>query len=688
MAAKTTQELTDELQRFLRERYREEIGKLAQHYPREQRSLYVDWDEIYRFDRRIAEDVKSQPEKILAHFEEALRLYDLPVDVDLSNAHVRIYNLHQQHPVNEVSRANNVGMLMDVPGQVKKVSKVKPRVREAAFECQRCGTMTFIPQKGGFQEPHECKGCERQGPFTIDYDESDFIDHQLALIQQPPEKTKGGSAAEMEVHLEDDLIMEFEVGDKVTLTSIMRLEQDTKGNKKSRDFDTVLEGHSVVREESDYEDIDVGEHIDEIRLIASGEKGDPFDLLVDSINPKHHGDHDVKLAIALQLFGGWSRSHPGGAQDRGDSHILLMGDPGCGKSTFLRSVDDIAPRSVYASGKGASAAGLTAAAVADDFGDSKWSLDAGAMVLADGGVACIDEIDKMDEQAVSSMHDALESQKVHVNKAGINTTLSSRTALLAAGNPENGRFDSYRPRAEQIDMDPALMSRFDLYFMVSDNPDPDQDREVVGHQIESRQVSGKHARGEELSEEERERHTPKIDRDVLRAYIAHAKESCKPIIDDEDVKRRITEFFVGLRSQSYNEGDDAETDTPIAVTYRQVEGIQRLAEASARVRLSDEVELEDAKRAIQLVTESMKQVGFDPETGQFDADIVDTGQSKSQKKRREGILEFIREEGEVTTEEIQEEFGIDMSVLQADLNHLSRRKGFIYDRGGGIWLKA
>lgn len=687
MSATTTQELTDQLIGFLRQEYREEVGTLARHYPREQRSLYVDWNTLYHYKPKIAEDALEHPDRIRQHLEEALRLYDLPIDIELSRAHARFYNLPRQYDVDRISRKKNVGRMMDVHGQVKKVTKVKPRVEDAAFECQRCGTLTYIPQSGGFQEPHECKGCERQGPFTINYEESEFIDHQLARIQQPPEKTKGGNAAQIDVHLEDDLVDEFEVGDAVTIASIVRIEQDTDGKKKTRNFDTFLEGHGVVVEETDYQDIDVDEYIDEIRAIANGETGDPYTQLVNSINPRHHGDDDIKLAIGLQLFGGFTRPHPGGGQDRGDPHILLMGDPGCGKSTFLKAVDEIAPRSVYASGKGASAAGMTAAAVSDDFGDAKWSLDAGAMVLADGGVACVDEIDKMHEDAVSSMHEALESQQVHVNKAGINTHLRTQTALLAAGNPEEGRFDSFRPKAEQIDLDPALMSRFDLYFMVSDMPDADEDRAVVGHQMESRRVSGKDARGEELTEGERKRHTPEIDLEVLRAYIAHAKEACQPIIpDDSDVEQRIREFYVGLRSQSY----DDDTDSPIAVTPRQVEGIQRLAEASARVRLSDEVEMQDAERAIELVKNSMQQVGLDPESGELDADIIETGSSKSQNKRRKQILAFLEDRDEATEVEIAEFIGVDPTDdhFQRDLEHLSTEKGFIYDRGDGVWLKA
>jgi len=386
----------------------------------------------------------------------------------------------------------------------------------------------------------------------------------------------------------------------------------------------------------------------------------------------------VKLAIALQMFGGWSR----GDQIRGDSHILLMGDPGCGKSTFLQAVDELAPRSTYASGKGATAAGLTAAAVSDDFGDTEWGLEAGALVLADGGVACIDEIDKVDEKAVSSLHDALESQKVRVNKAGINATLNSRTALLAAGNPEYGRFDPYQQRAQQIDLGPTLMSRFDLMFMVSDSPDAEQDRKVVEHMMRSRRAAAKKALGEELTEEERESIEPAIPEDTLRAYIAHAKEEVTPYIRESNTgaQQYLEDEFMKIRLA--NEEDQ---DNPVPVTFRQEEAIERLAEASARVRLSDEVTKDDVDRALSLVRKSMQQVGIDPETGEFDADVVETGQSKSQRDRVRNILGIIEDlDGGEREEVIEKAEAVGFEEEKADhaIDRL-KDKGEIVEVSGG-----
>lgn len=667
-----TDTLTDKLVRFLRTYYKDEVATLAQRFPNEQRSIYVDYSDVFQHDTDIADDLLNAPQQLLEKFDEALALYDLPVDVDLTGARVRVYNLPENatKDVSEASRHDNIGSLLDVQGQVQKLSKVKKRIEHAVFECQRCNTPTEVPQIGEeFQKPYECPGCERQGPFKLNTGESEYVNHQFARVQQPPERTKGGEGETIDVHLENDLIDGFTAGDRVTLTGVLDVVEPS--NDDTRNFETNVEAKAVQREESDYEDVDVAEYKDEIEAIANAEDEEPYQRLIDSINPEHHGDEDVKLAIALQLFGGWSRNQ----RKRGDSHILLMGDPGCGKSTFLQAVDDLAPRSTYASGKGATAAGLTAAAVADDFGDTEWGLEAGALVLADGGIACIDEIDKVNDTAVSSLHDALESQKVRVHKAGINATLNARTAMLSAGNPKPGRFDPYQPRAQQIDLGPTLMSRFDLMFMISDSPDADVDREVVDHMMRSRRAAAKKELGEELTDAERKSIEPDIPREVLRAYIAYAKENVTPYIREDNTEAReyLREEFLKIRLANIDEEDN-----PVPVTYRQQEAIERLAEASARVRLSNEVTKDDVDRALNLVRTSMEQVGIDPETGEFDADVIETGQSKSQRDRRKQLMAVIEEKGGTTADELTNVLDMDRDKVDAEIQAL-KDQGMVYE---------
>lgn len=637
MSQPRRQDLLDDLVRFYRNYYRDEIGELAQKYPRDQQSLWIDWTDIHRFEPDIATDTRNEPDEMVDYFQEALGQYDLPVDVDLSDAHVRLHNLPptDSHAVGGY-RSDDIGRLIAVEGQVSKRTKVRPKPVSAAYECERCGTITRIPQGDqGIQEPHECQGCERQGPFNLNRRQSEWRDHQLIRVQQPPEEATDGDGVHVDVHIEDDLVELVETGDRVTVNGVMGLEEP---DNDSIAFDPYIDGNSIEVEETDYEDIDIEEYREEIVAIANGEYGDPYDLIVNSIAPKVHGMDTIKLALALQLFGGVRVEYPHGSTERGNSHILLLGDPGTAKSTLLRAVEDIAPRAAFASGKGASSAGMTAAAVADDFGDTKWSLEAGALVIANNGIACVDEIDKVREDAVNSMHEALEDERVNINKAGINTTLPAKTALLAAGNPKYGRFDQYEPIAEQIDLDPALMSRFDLMYMVDDEPDRDEDPEIIGSILENHQTGVAYtADPDAVSDDDIDEVTPAIPREAMRAYIALAKKESVPQMPDH-IKNDLKHWFAELRHKN---GD--EEDAPIPVTFRKLEGVVRLAEASARVRLNDTIDEEDLQRAKDLVMRSMEDVGMDPESGELDADIVETGMSKSQRDRIKNLKTLIQD---------------------------------------------
>lgn len=693
--SQTQQSLTDQLVRFYRTYYRDEIGELAQHYPNEQRSLYVDYDDLYQFDPTIANDYEDQPQKVREYLEDALVAFELPADIDLSKAHVRVTNLPGKLSVDDfrtrlVGVESRIGEEFAVTGQVTRTTKVRPAPEIAIFECLRCGTTTQIAQGNddSLQEPQECSGCERQGPFQLNESNSVWKRVQRARLQQPPEETNGADGQTVDVVLEDDLTGSFSAGDRVTIAGTGHVAATDQQNSA---FEPYLESNAVTMEDTTYQDIDIEEHRDLIEAYARGDHGDPYELVQQSIAPRHQGDEKIKLAIAMQLFGGWEKTSPDGKTDRGDSHVLLLGDPGCGKSSLLRAVESISPRATYASGKGATAAGMTAAAVRDDFGDSgEWTLEAGALVLADGGIACVDEIDKVKDDALSSMHGALEAQKVEVSKAGINATLGAKTALLAAGNPKDGRFTDYDSIPEQIDLGAPMMSRFDLMFMVSDNPDRERDAEVVEQMIESRQAAGKHELGEDLTEDEARRVKPAIPHDVLRAYIACAKQEVFPLIKNEEVKQKLGEYYVNFRNAN------TDKDSPVPITFRKVEALQRLAEASARIRLSNEVEMQDVKRAISLVESSMKQVGYDKEAGQFDADIVETGSSKSQRDRRNFIKDVIHElQQEYDPGAPQEEVydtceaeGYDRDKIENEIEgekHGLRSKGQIYEPQDGYY---
>jgi replicative DNA helicase Mcm len=1394
MARAENTELIDDFEQFYRRYYSDEIGELAQNYPNEQRSLYVDWSDLYRYDADLADDFLSQPEQLREYAEEALRLYDLPVDVSLGQAHVRVENLPEITDIRAI-RARHVNMLVSVQGIVRKATNVRPKIQEAAFECQRCGTLTYIPQSSGdFQEPHECQGCERQGPFQINFDQSEFVDSQKIRVQESPEGLRGGETPQsIDVHIEDDVTGEVTPGDHVTVTGVLHLEQQGSGQDKSAVFDVYMDGMSVTIEDEEFEEMDITDE-DKKQIVELSNEDDIYEQMVESMAPAIYGYDEEKLAMILQLFSGVTKHLPDESRIRGDLHMLLIGDPGTGKcvkgdtkvtlangterpireiveshltdprpiddgvyqevdiplpsmcddgtlvqkratkvwkrevpeemyqietasgtelevtpshplfvqsggefeavrgenlrqgdfvavresdsvtltdggvrsatygsdasslllgskvgtaqiesietvdpdydwvydlevagthnyltnnvvshnSQMISYVQNIAPRSVYTSGKGSSSAGLcvtgdtmihtddgfreirdvvsselpesvadetavekeigvrtfdreagamsdatsshvwrmpekpcrrietncgkeleasvntpvltcgengiewteisdveagdyvavpkyddldrteqsvreflelttekihltddsieflresltdefgtlrdaaaeldlsedfiyshlrhrhvplekldrildaigaersdveferlmirhgdsitvpdrfdeelmyllglvfgdgdisldrrdgnrgmvrisngdealleraadifaekfdkrpeierqddrvpcirvnsatiarlfanagmetpktglalapelttakhadaflrglmdadgsvserdddgssvlvstiserlarqvqlvlesygvrartrerdrrgtyeladgrtitskhvqhfveiygadvdryadaigfalpakqraleriladerrqretvpvgsalatvdgsageyhnnvrrgdnpsrsrvqsmlddidlgsaessvrevadaglrwdevvaavdtgekevfdltvpethnfvgngvvthnTAAAVRDDFGDGQqWTLEAGALVLADKGIAAVDELDKMAADDRSAMHEALEQQKISVSKAGINATLKSRCSLLGAANPKYGRFDQYEPIGEQIDLEPALISRFDLIFTVTDKPNEEEDKRLAEHILQTNYAGQLNTQRTEMSapnisEEEVNNQTqevaPTIDPDLLRKYIAYSKRNCFPTMTDEAMET-IEDFYVDLRSKG------ADEDAPVPVTARQLEALVRLAEASARVRISDEVEAEDAERAVDITRSCLQDIGVDPETGQFDADVVETGTSKSQRDRIKNLKQLISEieeeyEEGAPVEEVMvraDEIGMEQSKAEHEIDKL-KQKGEVYE---------
>jgi len=689
MATAENTQLIDRFQEFYREYYKEAIGELGQQYPSGQKSLTIDWDDLYQFDPDLADDFRSQPGQLREYAEEALRLYDLPVDVSLGQAHVRVQNLPETTEIRDI-RADHRGSLIACQGIVRKATDVRPKITNAAFECQRCGTLTRIPQTtGDFQEPHECQGCERQGPFRINFDQSEFIDAQKIRVQESPEGLRGGETPQaIDVNIEDDITGAVTAGDHVTVTGVLQLDQQGNDREKSAMFDVYMDGMSVQIEDEQFEEMDIDD-ADKEAIYELSNEDDIYQKMVGAIAPSIYGYETQKLAMILQLFSGVTKHLPDDSRIRGDLHMLLIGDPGTGKSAMLQYIRNIAPRSVYTSGKGASTAGLTAAAVRDDFGDGQqWTLEAGALVLADQGIAAVDELDKMNPEDRSAMHEALEQQSISVSKAGINATLKSRCSLLGAANPKYGRFDQYEPIGEQIDLEPALISRFDLIFTVTDQPNEEEDAELAQHILQTNyagelnthreQITASNYSAEEVADVT-DTVAPTIEPDLLRKYIAYAKRNCYPTMT-EAAKETIQSFYVDLRARG------ADEDAPVPVTARKLEALVRLAEASARVRLSDTVEQEDADRATDIAHATLKDIGMDPETGEFDADVVETGTSKSQRDRIKSLKSLI---SDIETEydegapvdvviERAEEAGMETAKAEHEIEQL-KQKGEVYE---------
>lgn len=659
---------------FFARYYEKQILKLASEYP-EVNSIDVDYEALQNFDIALADALLDGPLPILRAAHDALLEYDLPIECKL-DVDVRIINVPDKTKIKDL-RSNHVGKLVSIEGLVRKATEVRPKLTEAGFECLSCGNITAVEQDDTkLKEPAECshRVCRKKGPFKLNFTHSKFVDAQKIRLQESPEGLKGGQQPQMlDANVEAALAGKVFPGDRVAMTGLLRVAQRQYQNVKSTTFDLFLEANSIEIQDKEFQDIEILQE-DEVKIVELAGRAGIEQAIVSSIAPSIFGYESVKEAIALQLFSGVPKTLPDGSHIRGDIHILLVGDPGIGKSQLLRYVVQLAPRGIYASGKSSTSAGLTATAIKDEFGDGRWTLEAGALVLADQGIAAVDEMDKMRSEDRSSLHEAMEQQTVSVAKAGIMANLKSRCALLGAANPRYGRFDPYESIAEQINMQPTLLSRFDLIFVLTDVPNESADTGIAKHILQSHFAGELASSGMPNQEVEAAMSiiSPEIEAELLRKFIGYAKR-VNPILTEE-AKQQFIDYYVGLRRQG-GEG------SPIPITARQLEALVRLAEASARMRLSKWITLEDAKRVIQIVEACLKEVGVgvDPETGKRDVDGLITGKSKSQQDRIKSIRDIMRElEQEVGTAPLDKiverasKFGFDKDKVEADIARLSQ----------------
>ena len=686
--------LVSQWQSFFEEHCKSKIETVAIGYP-EKRSLFVDYSAIDKADQKLAELVLEQPYKAIYNAELALKNIDTAAG-DKLNLHFRVINIPDTNKIIiRKIRANHLGKFMAVDGLVKKRTEVRPKLQVGAFQCSKCGAIIRVEQEEDIlKEPSECSedqgGCGRVSSFKLLSSLSQFIDSQKIEIQENPEGLRGGAQPErISVFLEDDLVGEIAPGDRVIVNGILHSMQRRRGTFRLTSFDKIMDANSVESQELAFEEVEVTPE-DEKEILNISKDSDIYEKMKTSIAPTIYGMDVEKEALVLQLFGGLAKEMPDGTRMRGDIHTLFVGDPGTAKSQLLVYLSKLAPRSVYASGKASSAAGLTAAAVRDEFGEGQWTLEAGALVLADMGVACIDEIDKMEDADRSSMHQAMEQQEISVAKAGINATLKSRCAILAAANPKLGRFDEFLPIHEQINMPPALLSRFDLIFSILDKPNRENDTALATHILRThkggeitenikRSKKSKHSKKEQ--EELMKIAMPTFEPEFLRKYVAYAKRNIFPVMTDEATEI-LKSYYVDFRSQS----EESVTFTP-----RQLEAFVRLAEASAKIRLSQEVTADDAKRAIYIIDQYLRRVGMDRETGRFDIDIIATGISHSQHDRMRTIIDIIQrlsneaKDGNATRGDIIREAeidGLESGKVEEALDRL-KRQGQIYEPAHG-----
>jgi replicative DNA helicase Mcm len=660
---------SDEVRAFQEYFEQHRYDELLERVRRGRQFIIIEFQELAKFNPELANNLLETPEDTVKAAEVAVEKFDID---NIENFKVRFSSIPEsQHIMIRDIRSKQINKLIQIEGIIRQKSDVRPQVTSAKFECPSCGNVINVMQADSkFKNPDRCS-CGRKGKFRLLSKE--LVDAQKIVLEEAPEDLQGGDQPKrLNIYLKNDLVSPMtekktNPGSRVEVVGVVKeVPITTNTGAQSTRFDLIMESNYVEPVQEDYTEIEIeDERVQELKELS--EDPDVFEKLVMSVAPNIYGHERVKEALVLQMMGGVRKTRKDGGTTRGDIHILLIGDPGAGKSALLKRVSEVAPKARYVSGPASTAAGLTATVVKDEFVKG-YALEAGAMVLANKGLCAIDELDKMDQDDRSAMHEALEQQTVTVTKANIQATLRSQTTLLAAANPKFGRFDPYELLAKQIDLPSTLINRFDLIFPIRDLPDEQKDEEMASFILDL------HKEGLESKDE--------LDGDLLRDYYAYAKQNVHPKLLEGAVNE-IKRYFVQMRNTAT---DDAEGIRAIPISARQLEALVRLAEASARTRLSDTVTQDDAERAIDLLHYCLSQIGMDPETGKIDIDRISTGVTASQRSQIHIIKEILTEleeagGGAVPYEEIVDEAderGISEDKVEEVIDRL-KRSGDIFE---------
>lgn len=658
------------------EKYRRRISQMVVDAAN---SIVMDFEDVLTSNPSLAKTILENPDEYLEYVEKAaysqLQIEDPEYAEQTEEVIVRFRGLPETRPLRKLG-SEQIGRLLMVEGIVVRATPVSPLVLKAAFKCKNCGDISYTQQTGPFlSAPFECSdpACKRKGSFDFVQEESSFVDSQEIRIQERPEELPPGQLPRtLNVKLVGKDIADIaRPGDHVIIVGCVRAVASTLPKVgKLRVFNLHLDANYVDVKSKEPEVISIS--LEEERQITELSR-DPWvhRKVLRSIAPSIYGYEHIKEALMYLLFGGVPKRLPD-LNIRGEINSLMIGDPGTAKSQLLQYVAKIAPRGLYTSGRGTTAAGLTAAVLRERTGGM--TLEAGALVLADKGIACVDEIDKMREEDRVAIHEAMEQHTVSVAKGGIVATLNARTALLAAANPALGRYDPYRSVTENIGGLPiTLLSRFDIIFILRDIPEKDADAEMTDHILKL------HKEG--ISPVE-----PPIDPNLLRKYVSYAR-NIRPVLTKEAMQR-LRDFYLAMRSSSEAEG------APIAITARQLESLVRIAEARARVALRKKVLAEDAEAATTLIRRSLEEVGIDISTKEVDIDVIMTGKPKSLRDKLQVVLstliEMERETGIVEKRALLEKLDQkDVKKLEAErLIGQLMKEGTVYSPREGFIKKT
>ena len=645
LETQTESALSDYVKKFLLEfkdekgnfRYVDNIDTMM---PSKLKFINVDYNDLV-----LHPDIESvfheNPDSILEAFSRAIKeilqerfpKYAKKIEHEVR---ARIANYPVQRSLRQIN-AEVIGKITSVSGMVLRASEVKPLAKELVFVCPE-GHRTDVLLGHGLTltSPVQCSNpkCNHR-ELGVEPESSRFIDVQFVRLQELPEDLPPGQLPHyLDVTVKQDLVDNARPGDRVVLTGVVRIEQEKmSGVSKNSSplYRLRLDGNNVEflgggkkdkksrkiqREEISTED--------EKMIKSLSKSPDLYQQLIDSYAPHITGHEVVKESILLLMAGSTQRELQDGSKIRGDINIFLVGDPGTAKSEMLKFCVRVAPRGLYTSGRGSTAAGLTAAVVRDTNGI--FMLEAGATVLGDQGLVCIDEFDKMKTEDRSALHEVMEQQTASISKGGIVATLNARTSILAAANPMYGKYDPFKNITENVNLPIPLLTRFDLIHVIRDKPSKERDTKIAQHIINL--------------------HTPKgidqkslIDSETLTKYLSYVKRIDPKLT--KEAEEKILDYYMKMRT--------VEAEEMITVTPRQLEGLIRMATARARLLLKTQVEEEDAERAIYLLQNMFESAGIDVNTGKVDLGVLQ-GRPRSEVSKIQLFMDIMKSlEGEHKT---------------------------------------
>lgn len=642
---------------------------------------------LKHFNSELYKQLICYPIEVMEAFDTGVKeFYFTKFPDDDMNIRVRPYNCDKVTSMRCLN-PTDIDQLITMTGMIIRLSNIIPEMAEAFFKCSVCqATCTVKLERGRILEPTICQTCNTNHSYELVHNRCTFYDKQLIKLQESPDEMPAGETpCTIALYVRDDLVDAIQPGDRVEVTGIYRA-IPLRVNPKTRNVKSVYKTHIEVlhfrkatskrlyeiKEETDLNQNFTPERIMQLRALSK--ENDIYDRLSRAIAPDIFENEDVKKGILLQLFGGTNivpntaqqqaeaekgndpQSKNGNQQyhSRSEVNILLCGDPGTSKSQLLQYIYRLVPRAQYTSGKGSSAVGLTAF-VSKDVETGQYVLQTGALVLADNGVCCIDEFDKMSEFTRAVLHEVMEQQTLSIAKCGIICKLNARTSILAAANPIDSKWAKNKTIVDNIQLPHTLMSRFDLIFLILDPEDELYDRRLATHL-----VSLYHTCDERIDQSNNI-----VCMDDLKDYIMYAKTQFKPKLTEES-SRSLVEAYLEMRKLGSGKGQ-------VTAYPRQLHSLIRLSEAHAKLRFSNSVDTCDVEEAKRLHREAMKQSAVDPKTGRIDVTILTTGYSSEERRNREEIAttlkKLIRDKGKITT--LKKEVLYQDLLTQSDI-HIQR----------------